>query len=125
MLVLDILKTEKSRLRDRFISYSKHSRRGTLFIQKTSGICSDETENWDLLVDCICRDGRKMLDAGVHLSHKHTLLVKKHSRFKNSTNYSTESASALTNGEETTNAFKFILPCFRPLECNEKIKYAF
>ena len=40
MLVLDILKTEKSRLRDRFISYSKHSRRGTLFIQKTSGICS-------------------------------------------------------------------------------------
>ena len=45
-----------------------------------------------------------MLDAGVHLSHKHTLLMKKHSRFKNSTKYSTESASALTNGEETTDS---------------------
>jgi hypothetical protein len=39
--------------------------------------------------------------------------------------YSTESASAFTNGEETTdsiiskNAFKFILPGLRPLECNE------
>ena len=42
-----------------------------------------------------------------------------------------ESASTLTNGEVTTysiiskNAFKFILPCLRHLECNEKIKYAF
>jgi hypothetical protein len=45
-----------------------------------------------------------MLDAGVHLSHKHTLLMKKHSRFKNSTKYSTESPSALTNGEETTDS---------------------
>jgi hypothetical protein len=34
LLVLDILKTEKSRVRDRFISYSKYSRQGTLFIQK-------------------------------------------------------------------------------------------
>jgi hypothetical protein len=25
-----------------------------------------ETENWDLLV--VCRDGRNMLDAGVHIS---------------------------------------------------------
>jgi hypothetical protein len=41
LLVLDILKTEKSCVRDRFISYSKYSRRGILFIQKTSGICSD------------------------------------------------------------------------------------
>ena len=82
MLVLDILKTEKSHLRDRFISYSKHSRRGTLFIQKTSGICSDETENWDLLVDCICRDGRKMLDAGVHLSDQRILLRKTHIPFQ-------------------------------------------
>ena len=46
-------------------------------------------------------------------------------------NILSESASALTNGEETTdsiiskNAFKFILPCLRPFECNEKIKYAF
>jgi hypothetical protein len=34
LLVLGILKTEKSRVRDRFISYSKYSRRGTLFIQE-------------------------------------------------------------------------------------------
>jgi hypothetical protein len=37
LLVLDILKTEKRRVRDRFISYSKYSRRGTLFIQKKVG----------------------------------------------------------------------------------------
>jgi hypothetical protein len=37
LLVLDILKTEKSRVRDRFISYSKYSRRVTLFIQKKVG----------------------------------------------------------------------------------------
>jgi hypothetical protein len=67
LLVLDILKTEKSRVRDRFISYSKYSRRGTLFIQKKVGSAPTETENWDLLVDCTSRDGQKMLDAGVHL----------------------------------------------------------
>jgi hypothetical protein len=37
LLVLDILKTEKSRVRDRFISYSKYSRRGALFNQKKVG----------------------------------------------------------------------------------------
>jgi hypothetical protein len=40
-----------------------------------------ETENWDLLVDCTSRDGRKMLDAGVHLSDKRTLLMKTHIMF--------------------------------------------
>jgi hypothetical protein len=65
LLVLDILKTEKSRVRDRFISYSKYSRRGTLFIQKKVGSALTETENWDVLVDCTSRDGRQMLDAGV------------------------------------------------------------
>jgi hypothetical protein len=54
-------------VRDRFISYSKYSRRGTLFIQKKVGSALTETENWDLLVDCTSRDGRQMLDAGVHL----------------------------------------------------------
>jgi hypothetical protein len=49
LLVLDILKKEKSRVRDRFISYSKYSRRGTLFIQKKVGSALTETENWDLL----------------------------------------------------------------------------
>ena len=52
LLVLDILKTEKSCVRDRFISYSKYSRRGTLFIQIQVGSAPTETENWDLLVDC-------------------------------------------------------------------------
>jgi septum formation topological specificity factor MinE len=51
MCVFDILKTEKSRVRDRFISYSKYSRRGTLFIQKKVGSALTETENWDLIVD--------------------------------------------------------------------------
>jgi hypothetical protein len=50
LLVLGILKTEKSRVRDRFISYSKYSRRGTLFIQKKVGSALTETENWDLLL---------------------------------------------------------------------------
>jgi hypothetical protein len=74
LLVLGILITEKSRVRDRFISYSKYSRRGTLFIQKKVGSALTETENWDLLVDCTSRDGRQILDAGVHLSDKRTLL---------------------------------------------------
>jgi hypothetical protein len=50
LLVLDILKTEKSRVRDGFISYSKYSRRGTLFIQEKVGSALTETENWDLIV---------------------------------------------------------------------------
>jgi hypothetical protein len=78
LLVLDILKTEKNRVRDRFISYSKYSRRGTLFIQIQVGSALTETENWDLPVDCTSRDGRQMLDAGVHLSDKRTLLMKTH-----------------------------------------------
>jgi hypothetical protein len=68
------LNDRQSRVRDRFISYSKYSRRGTLFIQKKVGSALTETENWDLLVDCTSRDGRQMLDAGVHLSDKRTLL---------------------------------------------------
>jgi hypothetical protein len=41
--ILAILKTEKSRVRDHFISYSKYSRRGTLFIQKKVGSSLTET----------------------------------------------------------------------------------
>jgi hypothetical protein len=37
--------TEKSRIRDRIISYSKYFRRGTLFIQKKVGSALTETEN--------------------------------------------------------------------------------
>jgi hypothetical protein len=76
------IKNRKSRVRDRFISYSKYSRRGTLFIQKKVGSALTETENWDLLVDFTSRDGRQMLDAGVHLSDKRTLLMKTHIPFQ-------------------------------------------
>jgi hypothetical protein len=55
--VLPHLVKEKSRVRDRSISYSKYSRQGTLFIQKKVGSALTETENWDLLVDCTSRDG--------------------------------------------------------------------
>ena len=76
------IKNRKSRVRDRFISYSKYSRRGTLFIQKKVGSVLTEAENWDLLVDCTSRDGRQMLDVGVHLSDKRTLLMKTHISFQ-------------------------------------------
>jgi hypothetical protein len=82
LLVLNILKTEKIRVRDSFISYSKYSRRGALLIQKKVGSVLTEAENWDLLVDCTSRDGRQMLDVGVHLSDKRTLLMKTHIPFQ-------------------------------------------
>jgi hypothetical protein len=50
--------------------------------RKQVGSALTETENWDLLVDCTSRDGRKMLDAGVHLSDKDTLLMKTHRPFQ-------------------------------------------
>jgi hypothetical protein len=34
---------------------------------KKVGSVLTEAENWDLLVDCTSRDGRQMLDAGVHV----------------------------------------------------------
>jgi hypothetical protein len=40
------------------------------------GSALTETENWDLLVDCTSRDGRQMLDAGVHLSDVSSPFVK-------------------------------------------------
>jgi hypothetical protein len=46
------------------------------------GSALTETENWDLLVDCTSRDGRQMLDVGVHLSDKRTLLMKTHIPFQ-------------------------------------------
>ena len=76
------IKNRIKRVRDRFISYSKYSRRGTLFILKKVGSALTETENWDLLVDCTSRDCRQILDAGVHLSDKRTLLMKTHMPFQ-------------------------------------------
>ena len=72
-----------------------------------------------------------MLDAGVHLSDKRTLLMKTHIPFQTQYKYSTESASAFTNGEETTDSIisKMIsnLSClvFDRLSVMQKIKYAF
>jgi hypothetical protein len=76
LLVLDILQAEKKRVRDRLISYSKYSRRGTLFIQKRSGICSDGNQKLGIIVDCTSRE------AGVDLSDKRTLLMKTHRPFQ-------------------------------------------
>jgi hypothetical protein len=45
------------------------------------GSALTETENWDLIVDCTSRDGQQMLDAGVHLSDKRTLLFYKEKLF--------------------------------------------
>jgi len=39
---------------------------GHYLSRKQVGSDLTETENWDLLDDCTSRDGRKMLDAGVH-----------------------------------------------------------
>ena len=96
------------------------------------GSALTETKNWDLLVDCSNRDGRQMLDAGVHLSDKRTLLMKTYMyRFKHSTKYSTESDSTFTNGEETTDSIisKMLsnLSClvFDRSSVMKKIKYAF
>ena len=50
--------------------------------RKQVGSALTETENWDLLVKCTSRDGRKMLDAGVHLSDKLTLLMKTNKPFQ-------------------------------------------
>jgi hypothetical protein len=36
--------------------------------RKQVGSALTDAENWDLLADCTIRDGRKILDAGVHLS---------------------------------------------------------
>ena len=95
------------------------------------GSALTETENWDLLVDCTSRDGRQMLDAGGHLSDKRTLLIRRTYRFKHSTKYSNKSASAFTNGEETTDSIisKMLsnLSClvFDRSSVMKKIKYAF
>jgi hypothetical protein len=95
------------------------------------GSALTETENWDLLVDCTSRDGRQMLDAGVHLSDKRTLLMKMHIPFQTQYKIFYRIASAFTNGEETTDSIisKMIsnLSCFvfdRSSVMN-KIKYAF
>ena len=132
MLVLDILKTEKKpRSWSFYFLFKIFQTRNIIHSEKKWDLLWRKTENWDLLVDCTSRDGWQMLDAGVHLSNKRTLLMKTHiwfqtqytifyrirfcfyKRWLNNTFYYFE------------NAFKFILPCLRPLECNEKNQIRF
>ena len=54
---------------------------GHYLFRKQVGSALTQTENWDLLVDCTSRDGRKMLDAGVYISDKRILLMKTHIPF--------------------------------------------
>ena len=115
MIVRDILKTEQNHVRDRFMSYSKYSRRGTLFILTKVGSALTETENWDFLVDCTSRDGRQMLDAGVHLFDKRTLLMKTHIPFQTQYNIFYRICFCFYNGEETTDSI--ISKMFSNLSC--------
>ena len=55
---------------------------GHYSFRKKVGSALTETENLDWLVDCTSRDGRQMLDAGVHLSDKRTVLMKTHRPFQ-------------------------------------------
>jgi hypothetical protein len=55
---------------------------GHYLSRKQVGSALTETEYWDLLVDNTSRDGWKMLDTGVHLSDKRTLLMKTHRPFE-------------------------------------------
>jgi hypothetical protein len=55
---------------------------GHYLSRKQVGSALTETKHWDLLVDCTSRDGRKMLDAGVDLFDKRTLLMKTHRPFQ-------------------------------------------
>jgi hypothetical protein len=71
-----------------------------------------EAENWDLLADCTSQDGGEILDAGVHLSDKRTMslgftnIAKEDTQTVSNTvqHILSESTSALTNGEETTDS---------------------
>ena len=124
MLVLDILKTEKSRLRDRFISYSKHYSENkwdlfwrkpkigirllTVFVEMAENVrcrCSpfwsahiakEDTHTVSNTVQNILPNPLLLLQM---VRKQHILLFLK--------------------------CFKFILPYLRPFECNEKIKYTF
>ena len=94
------------------------------------GSALTEVENWDLRVDCTSGDGRQMLDAGVPLSDKRTLLMKTHIPFQTQYKIFYESASAFTNGEETTDSIisKMLsnLSCLVfDRSCNEKNQIRF
>ena len=86
MLVLDILKryikTEKNAFLIVLLPIQNIPDEGHYLSKKQMGSALTETEHWDLLVDCKSRDGRKMLDAGVHLFDKRTLLMKTHRPFQ-------------------------------------------
>ena len=88
---------------------------GHYLSRKQVGSALTEAENWDMFADCTSRDGRKILDAGVHLSDKRTMslgftdITKENVQTVSSTvqHIISTSASALTNGEETTDSIIF------------------
>ena len=83
LLVLDILQAEKKpRSRSLNFLFKIFQTRDIIYSEKEWDLLLTETENWELLVDCTSRDGRKMLEAGVHLSDKRTLLMKTHRPFQ-------------------------------------------
>ena len=77
------------------------------------GSALTEDENWDLFAYCTSRDGQKFLDARAHLSDKRTMslvftnIAKEDAQTVSNTvhNILSESASAVTNGEETTDYY--------------------
>ena len=79
------------------------------------GSALTEAENWDLFADCTSRDGRIILDTGIHLSDKRTMsmgftnIAKEDAQTVSNTiqHIISESASSLTNGEETTDSTNF------------------
>jgi hypothetical protein len=88
---------------------------GHYLSSKQVGSALTEAENWDFFADCTSRDGRKIQDAGVHLSDKRTVglgftnITKENVQTVLSTvqHIIFKSASALTNGEETTDFIIF------------------
>jgi hypothetical protein len=83
LLDLDVLQTEKkAAFAIVLFPIQDIPDEGHYLFRKVVGSALTETENWDLLVDSTSRDGRKMLDAGVHLSDKRTLLMKTHRPFQ-------------------------------------------
>jgi hypothetical protein len=77
---------------------------GHYLFRKGVGSALTETENWDLLVDCTSRDGRKMLDAGVHLSDKGTLLMNTPRPLHTKNTIFYRICLCFNNGEETTDS---------------------
>jgi hypothetical protein len=117
MLVLGILKTEKVAFAIVLFPTQNIPDEGHYLFRKQVGSALTETENWNLLVDCISRDGRKMLDAGVHLSDKRILLRRTTHTVSNTIHNILPNPLMLLQMVRKQHillflkCFKFILPC--------------